>query len=265
MPKVKIKLKDCKILENRQIAPDFFKMKVLAPEIARTAYAGQFVNVRASEKLNPLLRRPLGFHRIGKKDFDLLYKVVGPGTRLLSGKNKGDYLDILGPLGNGFSGNIDDGRENPLIIAGGVGVAPMLALAEKLKKQKPVVLLGATRKKEVVCKKDFQKLGCRVKVSTDDGSMGFKGYVTELLNKVLRNTCLPCPSGRRAAGRRNTTIFACGPRCRKRRIPAYGSLHEFMACGMGSCLSCVVRVHGQKQGKRVCVDGPVFDLNEVIF
>jgi dihydroorotate dehydrogenase electron transfer subunit len=260
MPKVK--QGKFQILDNRRVAPDFFRMKISAPTITRAAQAGQFVSVRCSEGYRPLLRRPFGFHRIGQCDFEILYKVVGTGTRLLSEKRKGEYLDILGPLGNGFLRNTEYEIRNTILIAGGIGVAPMLALAETLKKYKPTVLLGAKTKKELVCKKDFQKLGCSVKTATDDGSFGFKGYVSELFKKVLRTT----------NDERRTTVFACGPKpmlkevakiCRQHKITAFGSLHELIACGIGACLSCVIRLRSCKEHKRICTDGPVFDLAEV--
>ncbi len=250
-------------------------MEIYAPQISRQARPGQFVHLRCLDNIEPLLRRPISFHRFNGNSFTILYRKVGRGTNLLTKKQKGDRIDALGPLGNGFKmiGRTKDERRGTILVAGGMGVAPLLALAEKLyegrrakgeghRENNMLVLLGAKTKKEVLCEKDFRSLGAEVQVATDDGSLGYKGLVSGLLERTLRR--------RKDEGR--GTICACGPRpmlekvarmAAKRRIDAYASLEENMACGVGACLGCAVRT---KNGyRRVCKDGPVFNLKDIIW
>ena len=246
-----------KITKNFKIASDYYKMSLDAPSIAKRARPGQFVNIRISEKYEPLLRRPFGVHKVQGKKIEILYEVVGKGTKLLSKKKPGEKLDILGPLGNGFS-MLD--RRHSILVAGGMGVAPLIFLAEKLAGNQSLVLIGAKKRSQVLCEEEFKKLGCDVKIATDDGSCGFKGLVTRLLKKNLSNRNRP------------SVIFACGPKpmlkeiikiSKKYRISAQVSLEEHMACGVGACFGCVVQT--KKGYKRVCKDGPVFDAKELIF
>jgi dihydroorotate dehydrogenase electron transfer subunit len=182
----------------------------------------------------------------------------------LSRRKPGDILDIIGPLGNGFS--LKKGRA--IIVAGGVGVAPLVFLAEKLislraksSELRAEVLIGAKTKNHILCEKEFKDLGLNVTIATDDGSRGFKGRVTEALDYLLR-----------AKSRELPTIYACGPApmlkavsaiAKKHKIPAQLSLEAHMACGIGACLGCVVKT---TQGfKRVCKEGPVFGSQELIW
>jgi dihydroorotate dehydrogenase electron transfer subunit len=196
----------------------------------------------------------------------MLYEVVGPGTRLLAQRKTGEYLDIIGPLGNGFAVS---GLRLAVIVAGGMGVAPLLFLAKKLSgykvqgtRRKSVVLIGAKSKKQIICADEFRKLGCNVKIATDDGSSGFKGKVTELLKNILPATCHLSLA----------TIYACGPRpmlrvisrlSREYQIPAQISLEEHLACGIGACLGCALKTKAGYQ--RVCQEGPVFDARQIIW
>ena len=266
MPKMpKVAQGKFKILSNKKVGPDYYRMAISAPRIAKQASPGQFVHLRCQESLQPLLRRPFSFHRLNGSSFEILYKIVGQGTNLLAKRRKGDKIDILGPLGKGFviahSSKLIAQRENIILLAGGMGVAPLLALAEALpNKKESIVLIGAKTKKEILCAKEFKKLGARVQLATDDGSLGYKGFITDLFKKILLSTI----------DYKLSTIYACGPKPMLKeiarigkRLPilAYGSLEENMACGVGACLGCAIQT---KEGyKRVCKDGPIFNLQEI--
>jgi dihydroorotate dehydrogenase electron transfer subunit len=256
---------NAKLIKNIEVAPNYYKMVLAAPSVAKAAKPGQFIDILIGEKYEPLLRRPFSIHRVLDSNIEILYSVIGKGTRLLSGKKPGERLDILGPLGNGFS--ILDSRRS-ILVAGGMGVAPLVFLAEKLtsikhraSSIKHLVFLGAKTKNQILCEKEFKDLGCEVKVTTDDGSGGFKGYVSDLLKKELYATRYTLHA-----------IYACGPKLmlkeiakisQKNKIPAQISLEEHMACGIGVCFGCAVKT---KNGyKRVCKEGPVFNAGDIVF
>jgi len=234
---------------------------MIAPKIAQRVYPGQFLSIRLSDKLEPLLRRPFSVHRVNGPAVEIFYQVVGVGSRILSGKKAGEFLSIIGPLGNGFNLPPAANGFEPILVAGGMGVAPLLFAAEKLKACRTLVFIGAKTKSQLLCQKELKDLGCRVKVATDDGSQGFKGKVTDLLRHFLSK-----------AGCQLPVIYACGPRpmlkavsciARDYGLPAEISLEEHMACGIGACLGCVVNT---REGfKRVCKEGPVFNADEVIW
>ncbi|MHC2994943.1 MAG: dihydroorotate dehydrogenase electron transfer subunit [Candidatus Atribacteria bacterium] len=258
-----------KILLKKEVAPDIYLIKLLAPFVAQQAIPGQFVHIKCSQDYHPLLRRPLSIHRIDKEkgEIFILFQVVGTGTKLLAQMAVGDDLNILGPIGNGF--NIYPESQKIMIVGGGIGVASLLALAEKsIADGKEVrVLIGATTKELVLSESSFRELGTQVEVATEDGSYKYKGLVADLLKEVIQRW-LP------------DQIFACGPKSMLRKIADIAlnynincqvSLEERMGCGIGACLGCVCKIK-QKQNneekyhyKRVCVDGPVFKANEVIW
>ncbi len=247
-----------KILENRKIKENYFLMRLSALDIAREALPGQFVNIKITDSCQPLLRRPFSIHRIKGSNIEILYEAVGSGTEILSRKKQAATLDIIGPLGRGFAYPLEK-NQPPVLIAGGIGVAPLFFLAEKIKRSQPVVLLGAKTKDRILCEKEFKDLGCDVKISTEDGSAGFKGKATDFLKQLL-STIDHRPSG----------IYACGPMamlkaasaiCRRHKIPAQVSLEAHMACGIGACLGCAVRT--KKGYQRVCKEGPVFFAEEI--
>jgi len=260
-----------KVISNKKIKGQYFHCTISAPEIAKHALPGQFINIKVTDKSEPLLRRPLSIHRVKGRNIELFYEVVGDATDILSQKKPGGYLDIIGPLGNGFQLNRQTGRpadRQTIIIAGGMGVAPLMFLAEKLVTgyrlqvtDQPLVLLGAKTKAGILCEKELKNLDCKVKIATDDGSLGFNGRVTELLINLLAT-----------GDRRPATIYACGPRpmlkvitgiSREYKIPAQVSLEEHMACGIGACLGCVIETSSGL--KRVCKEGPVFDAKDIIW
>ena len=277
-----------KILSNEKIGPVYFKMLLEASFIAKEASPGQFVQIQCNDNLDPLLRRPFSIHRVGNKTIEILYEVIGKGTDMLSKKKEGDFLDVLGPLGAGFrepsaacperSRRVSC-QPSAILIAGGMGVAPLAFLAEELikKKIKVVVLIGAKTKKEILCEKDFRKIGAEVHVATDNGSKGFKGYVSKLFENLLSTAChersrrvdcqLPALSEVEGA-----TTYTCGPQpmlksiagiCKKKKIACQVSVEEKMACGIGACLGCAVKVRGGY--KLACKDGPVFNAQEIIW
>jgi len=274
-----------RITDNMKIGESYFRLSLLAPEITPKAHPGQFVNIRLRDVYEPLLRRPFSIHRAHGKIIEIMYEALGRGTEILSRKKPGAYLDIIGPLGNGFLYQAPSTKHQaPILIAGGMGVAPLLFLAERLVHspqstvhRKLSILIGARTKTQVLCEKEFAQLGCAVKIATDDGSRGFKGKVTELLKRFLRDNEIT---------RRRATIYACGPRpmlqdisaiSKSYQLPAQISLEEHMACGFGVCLGCVVKARSpacpagrQKpkaktefEYKRVCKEGPVFKADEI--
>ncbi|MCJ7646602.1 dihydroorotate dehydrogenase electron transfer subunit [bacterium] len=261
---------DAKILMNEEIAPERYRMALSAPQIARQARPGQFIHVRVSEGYTPLLRRPFSVHRVQGQKIELLYKVMGKGTEILSKKKRGEYLDILGPLGKGYrlpSATLKG--SDIILVAGGTGVASLKFLAEWISVTNPelsiLVLIGAKNKEQLLCERDFRRLGCRVKVATENGTRGYKGLASGLLEK-----CLPL-----SGDSPNPLVFACGPTemirrigeiSRRHRLPCQVSLEEHLACGIGACFGCVVKAKSSTYTyKRVCKDGPVFDAGELIW
>ena len=260
--------KRVKVVKNIEVKKNYYKILLKSDIIVKKSLPGQFVHVRVSSVTEPLLRRPLSIHRVKGSNFEILYEIKGRGTKILSEKKHGEYLDIIGPLGNGFNTRYTipacrqawhDTRYT-ILVAGGIGVAPLFFLAQKLK-TKPLVLIGANKRQKLVCVEDFRRLCCKVKIATDDGSMGFKGKVTELLTRILSTIDY-----------RLSTIYACGPDAMLRELSkisirnnmeCQASLENFMGCGIGACLACVIKT---KNGyKRVCKDGPVFDVSKIIW
>jgi dihydroorotate dehydrogenase electron transfer subunit len=250
-----------KIISNQKLNNNVWHLEFASEIIARQATPGQFLNIKVGEGLSPLLRRPISIHRVSGCKVRLVYEVIGQGTQVLAGRKPGEFLDIIGPLGKGFDYRqpVQPSEAKNILIAGGMGVAPLVFLAEKMKLTKPLVLIGASTKKQILCVSEFIALGCTLKLATDDGSLGFKGRVTDLLKIVLKQT-------------RPRELFSCGPRLMlkavvqiagENNIASQLSLEEHMACGIGACLGCVVST---KSGyKRVCKDGPVFSGKELIW
>ncbi|MDO8602488.1 MAG: dihydroorotate dehydrogenase electron transfer subunit [Candidatus Omnitrophota bacterium] len=257
-----------KILSNKLVGRVYYKMALEAPYIARAAKPGQFVQIKCSDGLEPFLRRPFSIYRLKAegsrlKGIEILYEVVGKGTEILSGKKEGEFVDILGPLGTGFSLSRASSLEpRAIIIAGGIGAAPLVYLAEELKKKKikTIVLMGAKTKGVILCEKDFKKITPEVYVSTDDGTYGCHGFVSRLFHNILKTL----------ESRFETIVYVCGPHgmlrgiaeiCEERGFKCQVSLEEKMACGMGACLGCAVLT--KSGNKLACKDGPVFNACEL--
>jgi len=249
------------ILSNREIIPLHFVMGLYCPEIAREAYPGQFLHIRIEDKNDPLLRRPFSIHRIEDERIEILYKVVGEGTQILSQKRPSQKIDLLGPLGRGFK--IDSGVERVVLVAGGVGGAPLYFLVSRLiaaQVPKLSVFIGAENKERLLYEEKFRDLGVEVQIATEDGSKGFKGLISDLFASSISTE----------SHTSSTVVCACGPSPMLREIASiskghgitcYVSLEQRMGCGIGACLGCVIR--GEKGYVRVCKDGPVFDAQDI--
>lgn len=273
-----------KIVSNEHVIGRYYRLRIASPYLGGKTRPGQFFEVKCSEVPGTvLLRRPLGAHRIFKGGVEMLYEAVGKGTEALSKRKAGELLDVIGPLGNGFSIERKSIRaqESKILVAGGIGLAPLIALAEELARNgnEVNVLMGARTGSHILCEKELKKLGCNVKISTDDGSKGKKGFATELLEDFISlPTRLP---KKPKAGKTGQAIYACGPipmlkavaqLAAIHSIPCQVSLEERMACGVGVCLGCPVKVEAhhpirntQYEYKMVCKDGPVFDAKDIIW
>lgn len=246
-----------KIIFNKKIALHHHVLAFRTPKGAKKVNPGQFFNVKVGGSYDPLLRRPFGAHKIAGSKIEILYKVVGKATKILSERKPDEMLDVLGPLGNGFDikSLLSSGSSSVALIAGGHGVAPLYALAKNLKTfgLKISVFIGASSKKYVVCDGDFKKLGLKVHVATEDGSKGHKGLVTDL----LKSGC---------------SICACGPKPMLKAVAKLSgkyktycqvSMEEYLGCGTGICMGCAIKTCSGN--KLVCKDGPVFNAKEIIW
>lgn len=246
------------VLSVQKIMPDVFLLKVESSNIASNAQPGQFVMVGCDSGYGRLLRRPISVHQVDGKTLTFLFAVVGTGTEWLAQRGKEDKLDLLGPLGNGFS--VLPKSKNLLLVAGGMGVAPLHFLAEEAqKKGNSVKLLTGAKTISLICPPQFLPANTECIAVTEDGTGGGKGLVTALLPEYTEWA---------------DQIFACGP------IPMYQaiadqystllrgksvqvSLEVRMGCGLGFCYACTIST---RQGlKQVCKDGPVFNLEDVIW
>lgn len=248
------------VLSVQNKGADVFVLRLFCPEIARIARPGQFVHVKCGDDRDYILRRPFSIHRVTSDSaFELLIRKVGKGTRFLSGVTPQSQLDMIGPLGNGFE--ISGETKKAVVVAGGLGVAPIVFLAEELisRHVRLHTILGAQTRDKLYYYMDFKRMGRDVHVATDDSSQGHGGFASELVPRVIED-CSP------------DVIYACGPEpmlaavadfAGEYGVPCQVCLEAYMACGVGACLSCVCEtVDGPL---RVCVDGPVFDATRIVW
>lgn len=278
-------VEDAEVLEHQAHAGSQHVLRLRAPETAARAKPGQFVHLACDPRLQ--MRRPFSIMRAGDGWIDLLYKVVGTGTAQLAQRRKGETLSLLGPIGMPFV--LHPERPRPLLIGGGVGIPPMVFVAESLKADKrarwlPFVIMGSevpfpfsARPSQFMvaglppaataCMPLLEDWGIPSRLASKQGYPGcFDGYVTDLARAWF--------GGLDAKARAEVEVFACGPTpmlkavaalAAEAGLPAQVSLEEHMACAVGGCAGCAVEVvkDGAKQMKRVCVDGPVFDARTV--
>ncbi|MBD3182486.1 dihydroorotate dehydrogenase electron transfer subunit [Candidatus Poribacteria bacterium] len=260
------RITDARIISIDQVKPEHFRVKLHCPYIALNSKPGQFIHVQVSNSYDPLLSRPLAVFRSQGEEFEILFRVVGKGTKILAEKCVGDNLLIVGPLGKCFP--VDKKCQKAIIVSGGMGIAALMSLIEGMTDQDIHVLLGVATEKQLIGEDDLNDLGVKIHIATDDGSRGYKGFVSELLLKLINDGIISTEQN---------CIFACGPIPmlksvayigQEKGIQTYVSLEERMACGIGACMGCACRVvsSGNKlEYKMVCKDGPVFNARELIW
>ncbi len=267
-------IEDARIISQERICGQIFRLRLHSPEIAGAARCGQFVMLRVREGSDPLLRRPFSFSRIyaGEGDFEILYRVAGRGTWLMSQLAPGSAASLIGPLGNGFELPID--RTLPLaFIAGGIGIAPLLELISQVVSGRGAkgieelrLFYGARTASELLPEEFLRYPGVQVNFATDDGSFGYNGRVTRMFEEFFA-----------AGNSRPSEIFSCGPLAMQYHLarwalsneaPAQLSMESLMACGIGACLGCALpaATPDDPESERfvhVCEDGPIFSAGSI--
>lgn len=253
------------LLEKKWLNQFYYTLRFAAPLIAESCLPGQFVNLRLSKLFDPLLPRPMSIYRCNREEgwIEFLLKVVGKGTRTFAEGRKGDRFGLLGPLGNGFDVN---STETAILIGGGIGIAPLIFLAEELQKSgiDAHFIQGFKTQDELCCLEEISGTAGSFQIATDDGTYGFHGDVAECLKALLEDR----------SDLQGATAFVCGPNsmmhaisqvCLDAGISAQLSAEAHMACGFGVCVGCPLPRSDEKGYYLTCVDGPVFRLGEVSF
>ncbi len=245
------------VVETIQVHENIFIQKIHSPEIARLIKPGQFLNIRVSENTFPLLRRPFSVCDVEAENIFLMFNIMGEGTRILSHKHSGDLVDILGPLGNGFK--LEGDYKTAIIVAGGLGAAPFPYLTREIKNKKSIMSFVGGRTKQDVISYGMENLI----LSSDDGSIGFKGNVVQSLENNLDKIDIA-----------SSKVFACGPNamlrvlkdfCLKNNLDCEVSTECAMACGFGICQGCPIEsTSNSDKYLLVCKDGPVFNVKDVV-
>ncbi|MGI6586663.1 MAG: dihydroorotate dehydrogenase electron transfer subunit [Lutisporaceae bacterium] len=245
----------CKIIENRELCRDVYEMRLECPEIVQESKPGQFLHIKINKSADPLLRRPISISRIYRDTgcISIVYQCVGKGTEEMAALKQGEYIDVIGPLGNGFT---LFQRKKSAVIGGGIGIAPLLEIVAELTDCD--AYLGF---RDNTFKLDEFASACKkLHIATEDGSLGSRGYVTDIIKDI----------------KKYEIVYACGPKamlkrikelCAEKNVKCFISIEERMGCGIGACLVCACKI---KEGdawhyKKVCTDGPVFEASEVDF
>jgi len=252
-------LERVRVLGNERIAPGVGILTLQAPRCASAVRPGQFVHFRVAEGRDFILRRPFSVHRAHDGAIEILYQVLGTGTRAISLLEREQMLDLVGPLGRGWSAPA--GLAHALIVTGGLGAAPLGMLAEELAAAgvAVTVAMGAPTQERLVARGLYETVARRVVLATDDGSAGERGFVTAPVKRLLAESTFD-------------QMYVCGPEVMQRlvadmakeaNVPCQVSLERLMACGIGACLSCVVSTRDGL--RRACIDGPVFNAEDVLW
>lgn len=251
------------IVQNEPVSQGVYLMRLESPQIAQAIQPAQFVQILTDPGLSPFLRRPFSALRVEENAFDIIYDVIGPGTERMQEANIGDTLNISGPLGQSFS---PPKNKRILLVAGGVGLVPLAFLAWQHpdRRANMVYLMGAANSTRMPNMDALLPEDLTRYLATDDGSLGHKGFVTELMSEhIIPN---------------DTTILTCGPHFMMARVaaiaadlnvPCYASLENHMACGFGACVGCVVEYKNfeteDRRYRRACLEGPVVDAHAIVW
>ena len=245
------------VISTVRVGPNIFVQRYHSPEIASSVLPGQFINIRVYDGYQPLLRRPFSIYRVDGDFIEIIFGVVGVGTSVLSQKEPGVSVDVIGPLGRSF--DVDSMYGTAILVGGGLGVAPLPFLTDFIKGKKHIVTFLGARSKEYLIKDHL----LNVYPATDDGSEGFGGSVVEALRSKLEEQIYPAPK-----------IFACGPNPMLAAVSKLAiefdisceiSVEGSMACGIGICQGCPIE--NTAPGKKyslICKEGPVFESNAVV-
>jgi len=252
-----------KIIYNEVLTPDIYRLVFRSEYIAQNAKPGQFVNIKCCEGVNTILRRPISICDVDKDNnyVTIVYQKRGKGTEYLSRTRAGDTLDVIGPLGKSFE--TSDQYKNMAIVGGGIGIFPLLFLLKESKSLRKTAFIGFRNKENSVLIDEFRRYADDLVISTDDGSLGHKGFITDILRD-------------RITDEKFDIIYTCGPEVMMKKVariadqagvPCQVSLEQRMGCGIGACLACVcrIKINSDKENnsqswyyRRVCKDGPVF-------
>ena len=265
---------DGKVISNKRIKSIYYLLRIECPQIAGQMKPGQFVMLKVSNGQSPLLRRPFSIYKSfpvshpekRKRGYlFILYKKVGKGTQVMTTFKSEEKVNLIGPLGNGFTLPPLPSSKNIVLIGGGIGIVSLFPLAEALKGKKLFVFIGGKTKHDILGVEDFKKLDSKVFIATEDGSLGSQGTVVDLFlsqkKKYIRNeVCY---------------LYACGPTAmlkalakivKPKHFICQASLEARMGCGFGACWGCVVKTNDPKTPyQRVCKEGPVFNLKDIVW
>lgn len=258
-----------KILANEQVAQDHYLLRCVCPEIAESALPGQFIHVLISQKSALLLRRPFTIYTVEDDQITILYQRIGAGTDVLSHLNCGDLVRVMGPLGNSFC--IPPNLDPAIVVGGGAGIASLMLHAAALRKLgvRTLGLVGSINAARLLTVEDLGAIDVETYISTDDGSIGHHGFVTEVLTQILEQP--------QVYELHNPVVYACGPHgmlravtkiSRSYRVPTQLAMENRMGCAMGVCLGCVCKIRTSDGGfeyQRVCTEGPVFDAEDIVW
>ena len=247
---------ECEIIKNEKLTDSICSILISAPQIAQKAAAGQFINIKCGEER--LLRRPISISRVINDELLIVFEVKGEGTKWLSQRKPNESLDILGPLGKGFS--VPEGKV--ILVGGGIGAPPLLFAADA-SNAAFTAILGFRDAGKIILKSEFEASCENVYITTDDGSIGIHGTVTKPLEELLSRE-------------KYAAVISCGPKPMLKAVAELSarfavscqvSLEERMGCGVGACVvcACATIVKGKDAMSRVCKDGPVFDAAEVVW
>lgn len=257
-----IKVEDMEVKVHIEIAHKIYKLVLKGDLVSKVTTPGQFVNVKVSDSMDPILPRPISVAEIDreKQQLTLIYRIEGRGTELLARKKPGDHVTIIGPLGNGYPIHDMRSGQKALLVGGGIGTPPLLELSKQLAVRGVEVIhvLGFQTSDAVILQNELSQYG-EVFIATEDGTAGTPGFVTDVIDQYEISF---------------DHLYTCGPtpmlKALEKKFPGkevYLSLEERMACGIGACYACVKHTcdHDDALGyRKVCSDGPVFRAGEVI-